>query len=208
MIAADLYLNTIDFLKYLPGTDCQECGDYSCGEFLQKLKKGLTSPEKCPALELNQVRAFSLALEAEHILPQVPALDLPRPAPAGLLEINNPDELSSVVISGNSEFTQEIVTAIMACTTSPFWVLFVDCRGDTVDMAMIYHSLTVAGIRKSLPETLAEHLQGQLILPGFARSLAGELAGTTGCEVTVGPRCIVELPLFLGEQWQVAGDVH
>jgi CO dehydrogenase/acetyl-CoA synthase gamma subunit (corrinoid Fe-S protein) len=122
------------------------------------------------------------------------------------MEINNPQADSPILVSGNSQFTQEVVTTFMAATVSPFRLLFVDCRGDTVDMAMIHQSLTVAGIRRALEkaELLTRREGIELILPGFAFRLGEPLERETDCRVRVGPVCIAELPLFLGERWRIA----
>ena len=206
MIRADLYFNRIDFLRYLPGSACRECGVASCAAFLQELKDGNRVAADCPSLPGHRAAAFRLALSAHEILPAVPALDLPRPGFQGLVEINNPQTDSPILVSGNSQFTQEVVTTLMAATVSPFRLLFVDCRGDTVDMAMIYQSLTVAGIRSALEKAgLLGRRQGiELILPGFASQLREPLEREADCRVRVGPVCIAELPLFLGERWRIA----
>jgi CO dehydrogenase/acetyl-CoA synthase gamma subunit (corrinoid Fe-S protein) len=211
MISADLYLSRIDFLRYLPGSDCRECGVSSCAAFLQQLQEGNRRAAACPSLPGHREAALRFALSAHEILPTVPALDLPRPGFHGLLEINSPQGDSPILVSGNSQFTQEVVTTLMAATASPFRLLFVDCRGDTVDMGMIYESFTVAGIRRSLDEAgLVGGRQGlELILPGFASRLREPVERETGCRVRVGPLCIAELPLFLGERWQMAeGFAH
>ena len=207
MIAADLYLNKIDFLKYLPQNDCRECGEVSCIDFVKQLKKGIRTPSACPFLSDGQIRSFLLALQAERILPQVPALDLPRPATTGLVEINLPSEKSLVLISGNSEFTQEVLSSIMAYTLSSYWLLFVDCRGDTVDMAMIYESLKVEKIAGGLKE-LPGHQRREIVLPGFASPLKQLLAQQLDWQVRAGPLCIAELPLFLGDDWEVPPDIN
>lgn len=209
MITADLYLNKIDFLKYLPRTDCKECGEASCAIFAKGLKSGTRTPEKCPFLQDSQILAFQLALNGDLILPKVPALDLPRPASTGLTEINGADESSLVLLSGNSEFTQEVITTMMGFTLSPFWLLFVDCRGDTVDMAMVYQSLEVEQIITTLEESGLHQGQArrEIILPGFASRLKEPVARQTGWQVRVGPLCIAELPLFLGDDWKVPPDL-
>jgi len=208
MINADLYLQRIDLLRYLPGSDCGECGAYSCAGLIRGLKDGTISASDCPFLPEHRVAAFRLALRAREILPAVPAFELPRPGCPGLVEINNPSGDSPVLVSGNSQFTQEVVTTLLGFTVSPFRVLFVDCRGDTVDMAMIYHSLTVDRICQALAvaESPASAKVMELILPGFARELERPLVQQTGWSVQVGPICVAELPLFLGERWRMAEE--
>jgi CO dehydrogenase/acetyl-CoA synthase gamma subunit (corrinoid Fe-S protein) len=206
MIHADLYLQRIDFLRYLPGSDCRECGASSCAALIRGLNDGSRGASACPSLPEHRIAAFRLALRAREILPAVPAFELPRPGHPGLVEINNPQGDSPVLVSGNSQFTQEVVTTLLGFTVSPFRILFVDCRGDTVDMAMIYQSLTVERICRALAgsEPSGSRQMKELILPGFARDLERPLREQTGWSVQVGPICIAELPLFLGERWRMA----
>jgi CO dehydrogenase/acetyl-CoA synthase gamma subunit (corrinoid Fe-S protein) len=204
MIHADLYLQRIDFLRYLPGSDCGECGAASCAALIRGLKDGTRSPSDCPSLSDHRVAALRLALRAREILPAVPAFEFPRPGCPGLVEINHPRGDSPVLVSGNSQFTQEVVTTILGFTVSPFRILFVDCQGDTVDMAMIYQSLTVVRICQALAGLAGSERGMELILPGFARELEGPLVEQTGWSVQVGPICVAELPLFLGERWRTA----
>ena len=96
------------------------------------------------------------------------------------------------------------MTGILATTVSPFFLLLADCRGDTVDMSMIFRSFTPQRLDQSLE---ANGLAGRvshrrLILPGILAPLREELAAYTGWEITVGPICAAELPLFMGEAWQ------
>ena len=210
MIAADLYLDKINFLKYLPKTDCKECGEPTCAAFVKKLKDKVRRPSECPFLHDKQVRLFQLVLQADELLPEVPALDVPRPATAGLTQINQADESSLLLLSGNSEFTQEVLSSIMAFTLSPFWLLFADCRGDTVDMAMIYRSLKIEKIISVLEETDLRHQQERraIIIPGFASTLKDPLEQRIGWQVKVGPICVAELPLFLGEDWELPSELE
>ncbi len=75
-----------------------------------------------------------------------------------------------------------------------------------MDMAMIYQSLTVTRICQVLAgtEPPGSGKVMELILPGFARELEGPLVEQTGWSVQVGPICVAELPLFLGERWRMA----
>jgi CO dehydrogenase/acetyl-CoA synthase gamma subunit (corrinoid Fe-S protein) len=209
MIPADLYLHTINFLKYLPKTDCKECGEPTCAAFVKKLKDKARKPSECPFLHDKQVRVFQLVLQAAGLLPEVPALDVPRPSTAGLMQINQADKNSLILLSGNSEFTQEVLSSIMAFTLSPFWLLFADCRGDTVDMAMIYRSLKIENIIAVLEETDLRHQQQRraIVIPGFASTLKDPLEQRIGWQVKVGPICVAELPLFLGEEWELPSDI-
>ncbi len=140
-------------------------------------------------------------MRALEVLPVVQSLELPRPVPPDLFEINEPGPDSPLLVTGNSEFTLAVVTGLLALTVSPFYLLVVDTRGDTVDMSMIYRSFTPQRLDQGLTaHRLASRLRRrQLIIPGVRGPLKAELAAYTGWDIRVGPICVAELPLFLGE---------
>ena len=64
-----------------------------------------------------------------------------------------------MLVTGNSEFTLTVLTGLLALTVSPFYLLQVDTRGDTADMAMIYRSFTPQRLDQALEtHKLAERL--------------------------------------------------
>jgi CO dehydrogenase/acetyl-CoA synthase gamma subunit (corrinoid Fe-S protein) len=203
MANADVYLDTIDFLRYLKRTDCAQCGIASCEEFINSLRKKLKKPQDCPFLTKNEVYAFEVALKSKDLLPEVPLLTHPRPSLAGLVELNNPHPDSVVLISGNNEYTEQVIMTILGTTTSAFFVIFADADGNTVDMAMVYRTLTAERIHKALIESGIEEKarKRDMIIPGFASPLKKEIEQLTGWQVQVGPICAGELPLFLSEIW-------
>ena len=156
--------------------ECHKCGPQSCKELVEKIKDQL---------------------------PRVPALQLPRPVEPALVELNNPRPGAPVLVTGNSEFTQAVLLAVMSTTESPFFVLFTDTKGDTLDMAVILKSFTPERVRQSAEkEQLSEKAGGStLILPGRAAGLKDDIRKTAGWPVRVGPVCAAELPLFFGESW-------
>jgi CO dehydrogenase/acetyl-CoA synthase gamma subunit (corrinoid Fe-S protein) len=201
--SAYVYLDTIDFLRYFRRTDCTQCGIESCEEFIDALKKNLKKPQDCPFLNKNEAHAFEVALKAKDMWPEVPLLTHPRPSLVGLVEINNPHADSLVFISGNNDYTEQVFLTVLGTTTSPFFVIFVDTDGSTVDMAMIYQTLTAARIAKALKDTGIEQKASkrEMIIPGFASSIKAEIEELTGWQVQIGPTCVAELPLFLSEIW-------
>jgi CO dehydrogenase/acetyl-CoA synthase gamma subunit (corrinoid Fe-S protein) len=204
MLKADLYFDRIDLAPYLTPAECREAGAPDCREFIAGLKEGKVRPEACLNLSAAKRYALSLALRAQEVLPVVQSLELPRPVPAELFELNEPGPAAPVLVSGNSEFTLTVLTGLLALTVSPLYLLLVDCRGDTVDMSMIYRSFTPQRLDQSLAaHCLAEKLSHRrLIIPGVVAPLREELAHYTGWEIVPGPICAGELPLFLGEDWQ------
>jgi CO dehydrogenase/acetyl-CoA synthase gamma subunit (corrinoid Fe-S protein) len=205
MLKADLYVDTIALASYLTPEECRKLGGADCPQVAARLRAGSLTPEACRVLSPGKRYALSLAVRALEVLPPVQSLQLPRPVAPELFEINEPGPEAPVLVTGNSEFTLAVVTGLLALTVSPFYLLLVDTRGDTVDMSMVYRSFTPQRLDQGLEaHRLADKVRRrQLIIPGVLRPLQEELAAYTGWEIRVGPICIAELPLFLGEaNWQ------
>jgi CO dehydrogenase/acetyl-CoA synthase gamma subunit (corrinoid Fe-S protein) len=205
MLKADLYADKIALAPYLTPEECRELGGSDCAQVAARLRAGSLKPEDCRALSPARRYALSLAVRALEVLPPVQSLELPRPVPPELFEINEPGPNAPILVTGNSEFTLAVATGLLALTVSPFYLLLVDTRGDTVDMSMVYRSFTPQRLDQGLE---AHHLAARLshrwlIIPGVVAPLKEELAAYTGWDIRVGPICIAELPLFLGEaNWQ------
>jgi CO dehydrogenase/acetyl-CoA synthase gamma subunit (corrinoid Fe-S protein) len=205
MLYADLYVDKIDLAPYLTPADCRGAGVTDGARLAAKLKEGALRIEDCPNLTPGKRYALSLALRAPEILPPIQSLEFPRPVPPDLFEINDPGPDAPVLVTGNSEFTLTVLTGLLALTVSPFFLLLVDTRGDTADMAMIYRSFTPQRLDQALEaHKLAARVEHRdLIIPGVLAPMREELAGyLTGWTIRPGPICAAELPLFLGNQWQ------
>jgi CO dehydrogenase/acetyl-CoA synthase gamma subunit (corrinoid Fe-S protein) len=203
MPSADLYADKIDFQRYLSQTECLECGYPSCEAFIAAIKTGKAKTRDCAFISRNKLHAFGAIERIKTIWPEVPLLTHPRPGYAGLLELNNPGPDSLLLISGNNEYTEDVLMTVLGTTVCPFFVLFVDTDGNTVDMSMIYQTLTAERILKAIKETGMEEkgIGRELIIPGLAVSLRPDIERLTGWSVRVGPECAAELPLFLSEIW-------
>ena len=203
MGSADLYLEKIDFRRYLNQAVCDHCGFSSCEAFIEAIKAGTKELQECPFINRNQAYAFEAIKRIKELWPPVPLLVHPRPSFRGLVELNSPDTGSLVLVSGNNEYTEQVLMTVLGTTVCPFFVLFVNTEGDTVDMAMIFQTLTAEKIREELKETgLGNRMNaGQLVIPGLAASLKNDIERSTGWSVRVGPLCAAELPLFLSEIW-------
>jgi CO dehydrogenase/acetyl-CoA synthase gamma subunit (corrinoid Fe-S protein) len=200
---ADLYLESIDYGEYLSARDCAGCGATSCRALVETLRASGGAFASLNGLGDGKVHALGTTLAIEGSLPPVPAITAPRPTPPELAELNDPGPGDPVLITGNSVFTQEVLLVILATTVSPFFVLFTDTRGDTLDMAVIFESFTAERVLRSFEaERLAERARGStLVLPGLARHLLDEVSAATGFPVEVGPVCAAELPLFFSHRW-------
>ncbi len=204
MLAADLYFDKIDLARYFTPEEAAAAGAHDPGDLAARLRAGEVSPAALDFLAPHKRHALAIALTPGEFLPQVPSLELPRPVPPDLVELNDPGPEAPLLVTGNSEFTLTVMTALLALTLSPLYLLLVECRGDTVDMAMVYRSFTPQRLDQGLTtHRLAARLkEKRLILPGVLAPLKAELAAYTGWEIEVGPICAAELPLFLGEAWQ------
>lgn len=202
---ADLYLDRIDLARYAPAEMCDVCHVDSLDELVARLRAGKVCAGACPHWTPERLEAFRLAVSAEEYVPQVPSLDVPRPAEVGLLDLNDPDADSPLLVTSNSKLTHQVVLTVLSTMTRPMWMLSVDAGGHTVDMSMVYKTLTPEGIAESIQSAgrLPPDFSGPVILPGLAEPIAEPLADTLGRPVTVGPICIAELPLFL-EKWDAA----
>jgi CO dehydrogenase/acetyl-CoA synthase gamma subunit (corrinoid Fe-S protein) len=198
MQEADLYLAKVDICRYWPADVA-----VSCKDLMDRWAAGKGSIEDYAFLTPRQAHSFKLVLDARKYLPSVPLLTVPQPMEAGLFPINEPDEGSLVIVSGNNRLTFEVLAAIWAQGVTPAYFLLVDCLGNTVDMAMVYGDFTPMRLAQILAtsglESKVKHRH--MIVPGLAAPLADEFAAATNWEIEVGPVCAAELPLFLGERW-------
>lgn len=203
MLSADLYLGKIAFQKYLVKKDCSQCGFPSCEEFFKAVRKGTRKSNECDFIARNKSYALEAIRKIEDSWPEVPLLTHPRPSFVGLIELNEPTSESLVLISGNNEYTEQVLMTVLSTTVCPFFVIFVNTEGNTVDMAMIYGTLTAGRVGDALKEAGIEEKvsTGEIIIPGLASSLKEEIGKATGWRVRVGPLCAAELPLFLSEIW-------
>lgn len=203
MATADLYLDKIDFMKYLPEGCGEDCGYPSCREFLDALQKDGQAVRNCTFIQRNQAYAFEAVGIIKDLWPQVPLLTHPRPCAPGLIALNQPDERSIVLVTGNNRFTQDVLLTVLGTTLCPFYVLFTDTDGNTVDMAMIYRTFTAERIARALQISgiRGKNLAKQMVIPGLAAALQEEIGKATGWNVSVGPECAAELPLYFSGIW-------
>jgi CO dehydrogenase/acetyl-CoA synthase gamma subunit (corrinoid Fe-S protein) len=202
-LKANLYIDRVDPLRYFSPVDCGSCGYASCGEWLLKLREGSLSPADCPSLGPNRAHALEVTLSLDRLLPEVEITQHPVAGLLGRQDINGPGPEAPVLVTGNGLATQEVVLAVLSTTTAPFHLLFVDCLGHTVDMAMIYGTFTPEALLRA---TESSDLAGavtrrELILPGVAVTLKEAFEARTGWGVRIGPHCVGELPLFFGDIW-------
>ena len=116
---ANLYADKIDLSSYCDGDACSLCKVDSLDELVERIRSGATAGAVCPHWPKWRVEAFELAAKAGEVMPAVPSLQFPRPVPPGLLELNGPGPAAPVLATGNSEFTREVMLALVSLTLSP-----------------------------------------------------------------------------------------
>ena len=200
---ADLYLDRIDLARYATKETCQVCRVDCLAELVARLRSGQFCSGQCPHWPRQRVQAFLTALDAGRVLPSIPSLDVPRPGEPGPIELNEPTAVSPVLITGNSRLTHEVLLAVLSTSTAPMWVLSVDTGGHTVDMSLVYGTLTPEAVVNAIGEGDSRVLncRGRIILPGLAEGLAAPVSEMLDRPVEVGPVCAAELPLFFGADW-------
>ena len=200
---ADLYLDRIDLTRHTATETCQVCRVDSLAELLSRLRSGQVSPGQCPHWPPERVGAFQMAIDAGKVLPRIPSVGVPQPAEAGVFDVNGPTAVSPVLITGNSRLTHEVLLSILSTTTAPTWMVSVDTGGHTVDMSLVYRTLTPEAIANAIQagDPRADDFTGRIILPGLAEKLARPVSDMLGRPVEVGPICAAELSLFFGSDW-------
>jgi len=200
---ADLYLDRMDLSRHVGAQACQICRVDSLAELLDRLKAGQVCPGQCIHWPRQRVEAFQAAINAGTILPTIPSLDVPRPTRAGPIGLNEPTESSPAMVTSNSELTLEVLLAVLSTATSPLWLIPVDTGGHTVDMSLVFGTLTAEAVSEALAAGApgARGFTGRIILPGLAEPLADPISQILCRPIEVGPICAAELPLFLGPDW-------
>jgi len=200
---ADLYLDRIDLARHAGTEVCQVCRVDSLKELFKRLRLGELCGGRCPHWPRERVEAFRMAIDAGKTLPSIPSLDGPRPTEAGPLGLNGAAPASPVLVTGNSQLTHDVLLAVLSTTAAPMWMVSVDTGGHTVDMSLVYETITAEAIAEALQGNApASHeFAGRIILPGLAEGLAERVSELLGRRVEVGPICAAELPLFFGPDW-------
>ena len=147
----------------------------------------------CFLIKRNEKYALESLNKIKDSWPHVPPLTHPRPSYTGLMEWNNPDEESLLLITGNNEFTEQILLTVLETTACPFFVIFVDTDGNTIDMSMVYQTFTAERIQQAIYSSgLEKMVRGkEMIIPGLAASLKEDIENLTRWNVKVGPECAV-----------------
>jgi len=118
----------------------------------------------------------------------------------GIYEINNPDENSPVLVTTNFALTYFIVSGEIEGSRVPAYLLIKDSEGLSVMTAWAAGKFAGDDVGMFVKKSgIAEKVKHQqLILPGYAAAIAGEVEEElSGWTITVGPREAAHIPGFL-----------
>jgi acetyl-CoA decarbonylase/synthase, CODH/ACS complex subunit gamma len=129
----------------------------------------------------------------------------PMTAEQGIYPINNPDENSPVLVTCNFSLTYFIVSGEIESSRVPAWLCVQDTEGLSVMTAWaagkfsgesVGTFINKCGIKDKVKHT-------NLIIPGYAAGISGELEEELGAgwTITVGPREASQIPKFL-KNWK------
>jgi len=186
-----------DLAEYLPASDCGRCGFASCEAFAAALLTKTSQPQQCPELEPELVDLMTavLALDTSPI----PFNVMMEQHPCEVLEINQPDERSPVLVTANFVETVAIMTKILTQTNSRSFLLPTFTHGYSVDNAVHERMFKAVEVLKAMKENYLEQrlIKPLIIIPGLAENEKLAIRQLTKCEVLVGPISGFLAPLFL-----------
>lgn len=199
---ADLYVEQISIDHYLTDQECKKCGANSCQKLVEKLITGKLNLLDLQSLPKQKVQALEFAIKGEQMLPEVPKLTFPRPIDPEFIELNQPKDGDPIILTGNNQYTQEVLLTVLATVTNAMFVLFSDTNGDTLDMAVVYKSFNPEAIDNSFKRTgLKKRIKSSpIIIPGKAAEINSAIQKKLDLRVETGPVCAAELPLFFNNR--------
>lgn len=186
-----------ELAEFLPSTDCGKCGFPSCIAFGEALLGKRISPQKCP--ELDEEFQNLLALITELKTDPIPYNIMMEQHPCTLLEINQPDEKSPLLITSNFHETVRIMKEILECTSTRAFLLPTFTHGYSVDNAVHERMFKAVEVLKALKENSVEQRieRPVIIIPGLAESERNSIRQMTRYSVLVGPVSGFLAPLFI-----------
>ena len=197
---ADIYPPDADDLaEYLSFMDCNECGFSKCSDFAEALVKNGADPHACPELdaEFADVLTSVLALDKNPI----PYNVMMEQVDCNVIEINQPDNKSPILVTCNFQETVRIMKEILEKTSTKSFLLPTFTHGYSVDNAVHEKMFKAMEVFKAIKENGMEEKVERpvIVIPGLAEPEKNSIRQLTKCEVVVGPVSGFLLPLFLLE---------
>ena len=183
--------------EFLPETDCGNCGFATCIEFAEALLENEAKANSCPEIDNDFVDALTAIIDLDK--DPIPYNLMMEQVPCEVIEINEPDERSPLLITCNFKETVRIMKEILDCTSTPAFLLPTDTHGYTVDNAIHEKMFKPMEIWKAIQENHMESRlkKSSMIIPGLADRERNAIRQLTRWEVLVGPVSGFLTPLFI-----------
>ena len=186
-----------ELAEFLPDTDCGECGFQSCITFASALLEKRISPHECPHLDEEFPSMLASILELN--MDPMPYNIMMEQHPCNLIEINEPDGKSPILVTGNFRETVSVMKRILESTSTQAFLLPTFTHGYSVDNAVAERMFKAVEVLKAIKENLVEQRLERpvIIIPGLAESERNSIRQITRCSVLVGPVSGFLAPLFI-----------
>lgn len=186
-----------ELAEFLPESDCGECGFDSCIDFASALLEKKLEPHKCPDLEPEFQDKLAVIVNLNK--DPIPYNIMMEQHPCELIEINEPDEKSPLLVTANFRETVAIMRGILEATATQTFLLPTFTHGYSVDNAVAERMFKAVEVVKAMKETYVEQRLARpvIIIPGLAESEKNSIRQMTRCEVLVGPVSGFLAPLFV-----------
>lgn len=122
----------------------------------------------------------------------------------GLKAIGNPDEKSPVMVTSNFALTYYIVSGDIESGKINCHLIVADSEGMALEAAVAGREFSAKEVADAIKESGIEGMikHRNIIIPGLAARLSGEIEEATGWKVIVGPRDSSGIPKFIQEKWK------
>ncbi len=183
--------------ELLPQTDCGKCGFGSCIELAEVLLEGGANPSSCPDLDSEFAGILTNILKINK--DPIPYNIMMEQEPCTLIEINNPDKNSPLLVTSNFRETVRIMKEIFDSIGMSVFLLPTFTHGYSVDNAVHERMFKATEIWKAMKENAVEEKVGKtvMVIPGLAEKERNSIRQMTGWNVLVGPVSGFLSPLFI-----------
>ena len=186
-----------ELAQFLPESDCGKCGFESCVAFASAVLEKKLEPHKCP--DLDEEFQSKLAVIVNLNMDPIPYNIMMEQHPCELIEINEPDKKSPLLVTANFRETVSILRGILEATATRAFLLPIFTHGYSVDNAVAERMFKAVEVLKAVKENYVEQKLERpvIIIPGLAESEKNSIRQMTRCEVVVGPVSGFLAPLFI-----------
>ncbi|MHA1265389.1 MAG: (Fe-S)-binding protein [Candidatus Helarchaeota archaeon] len=193
-------------LRYLPRSDCGDCGFKDCLAFAKEILSNFTLV--CPNLSpLEHELLFLLINYREFLYPLVRRYTKEKKAKpstiVGLIRIGTPDRNAPIILTSNSLYEQSILNLLLKKAHSSCYLLALDTRGVSLGETLLKQQLSIYTIAQALKDARLSELVDHrfIILPRFGTYLKRPFEKISKWKIFPGPIHISELPIFLERIW-------